>query len=310
MSYAETIVASDALEGLSQITAADCDFFRDAVAASGVSGWSYYFPYLHFFSHLTGGDRILYETEGGSILLYRLTQKAGEMRLSLLVPPFPFDPAALDRAGARMQAMNADRRQRILRVPEEAAWQVAREGFSLRFNSDEYVYDADAVTQMEGSAYATLRRKVGRYDAVDLSVKPYSQADRAECETLLEAWRKGLSERGVKIGPYRSYTKRCLEGTDISPDILRGEVIRVEGNVAAFTFGGPITPRMSSMFITISDHAQPGLAYLQRQRFIAGNMGATPFFNDFCDSKRPGIAQMKRSFRPVSMHPLFNAVRG
>ncbi|MBC9246912.1 DUF2156 domain-containing protein [Paracoccus sp. 11-3] len=310
MSYAEAIFASDALDGLSQIKASDCDFFRDAVAAAGVTGWSYYFPYLHLFSHLTGGDRILFETEGGSILLYRLTQKAGETRLSLLVPPFPFDPAALNRAGARMEAMNADRRQRIVRVPEEAAWQVAREGFSLRFNSDEYVYDADAVTMMEGSAYATLRRKVGRYDTVDLSVQPYSQADRAECEALLEAWRKGLSERGVKIGPYRAYTRRCLEGTDISADILRGEVIRVDGNVAAFTFGGPITSQMSSMFITVSDHAQPGLAYLQRQRFIAGNMGATPLFNDFCDSKRPGIAQMKRSFRPVSMHPLFNAVRG
>lgn len=309
MNYVQANVAHDALDGLSTIQASDCQLFRDAVAASGVSGWSYFFPYLLFFSQLTGNDRLLFETEGGSILIYRLTKKSGETRLSLLVPPFPFHPEALDRAGSRMEAMNADRRQRILRVPEGAAWQVAREGFNLRFNTDEYIYDAGEVTRMAGSSYAGLRRKIGRYSAAELTVQPYRPADRTECEALLDAWRRDLKQRGISIGPYRAYTRHCLEGTQIGPDILRGEVIRVDGAVAAFTFGGPINAQMSSMFITVSDHAQPGLAYLQRHRFIAGDQGTTPLFNDFCDSKRAGIAQMKRSFRPVAMHPLFNAIR-
>lgn len=310
MSLAGTSPSDPALDGLSPILAADADLIRDAVMEAGVSGWSYFFPYLHFFSHLTGGDRILFETVGGSILIYRLTRKAGKPRMSLLVPPFPFSVEALSRAGARMAAMNGDRRLRIQRVPEKVAPQIAREGFRLRLNATEYIYDAEAVTRMAGGPYASLRRKVGHYSGADLTMRPYSPEDRDECKALLAAWRRRLGERGVKIGPYRTYTRRCLDGSAISPNILRGEVIRVDGAVAAFTFGGPINATMSSMFITVSDHDQPGLAYLQRQRFIAGNEGATPLFNDFCDSKRPGIAQMKRSFRPVSMHPLFNAVRG
>ncbi|WP_299907553.1 phosphatidylglycerol lysyltransferase domain-containing protein [uncultured Paracoccus sp.] len=259
---------------------------------------------------MTGGDRLVFETAGRAILVYRLSRKPDGVRLSLLVPPFPFDAAALDHAGARMEAVNADRRQRILRVPDAAAWQVAREGFSLRFNTDEYIYDAEDVTRMSGSPYASLRRKIGRYRSTDLTARPYRQTDRPECEALLEAWQLGLKRRGISIGPYRAYTRLCLACADISPEVLRGEVIRVDGAVAAFTFGGPINAQMSSMFITVSDHAQPGLAYLQRQRFIAGDAGSTPLFNDFCDSKRPGMAQMKRSFRPVAMHSLFNAARG
>lgn len=299
-----------ALAGLSPIATPDFGRFRDAVDEAGVTGWSYYFPYLHFFSQLTGADRILHETVGGAIVIYRLTRRQGVDRLSLLVPPFPFEPQALNHAAERMQAINGDTRQRILRVPEEAAWQLAREGFELRFNADEYVYDSAAVTDMSGRAYAGLRRKIGRYATMDVSVEPYSQSDRSECEALLENWRSGLAARGVKIGPYRSYTRQCLAGTEMPADILRGEVIRVEGQVAAFTFGGPINARMSSMFITVSDHAYPGLAYLQRHRFVAGDTSGTPLFNDFVDSKRSGIAQMKRSFRPVTMHPLFNAFRG
>lgn len=298
------------LDGLSPIAASDCSRFRAAVAEAGVTGWSYYFPYLHFFSRLTGSDRILHETVDGAIVIYRLTRKKGATRLSLLVPPFPFKPQALRRAAERMHALNGDTRQRILRVPEKMAWPLAREGFELRFNADEYVYDAGAVRDMTGPSYASLRRKIGRYDKADMSVAPYRPADRAECEALLETWRAGLAQRGVKIGPYRFYTRQCLAGADIPADVLRGEVIRVDGRIAAFTFGGPITGDMSSMFITVSDHAHPGLAYLQRHRFITGDTSGTPRFNDFVDSKRPGIAQMKRSFRPVSMQPLFNAFRG
>ncbi len=300
----------DALAGLRRFAATDNDRVASAVAAAGVTGWSYYFPYLHFFSQLSGRERLLFEEAAGALLVYRVKRDGARASLSLLVPPFPFVPAALDHANARMAAANADGRQRIARVPEELAAAVARHGFTLRFNADEYVYDANQVRALEGAGYASLRRKLSHPMFQAAEVRPYSAADRAACETLLDSWRRGLAARGVRVGPYRSYARHCLaQGDRLLPAVLRGQVIEIDGTVAAFTFGGPIDAQTASMFITVSDHAYPGLAYLQRHRFIRDQPLAR-YWNDAFDSGRPGLAQMKRSFRPVRMHPVFSARRG
>lgn len=302
--------SSDALDGLRRIEASDGARFAAAVAAGGATGWSYYFPYLHFFSQLSGRERVLFEARAESLLVYRVKTEADRVSLSLLVPPFPFSGDALDHAGARMAAANRGGRQRIARVPGELAAAVARHGFELRFNADEYVYDARQVRDLAGSRYASLRRKISHRAFEGVEARPYSAADRPGCETLLEAWRQGLLARGVKIGPYRAYARHCLAAGDrLDGAMLRGEVIEIDGEVAAFTFGGPIDRESASLFITVSDHAHPGLAYLQRHRFISGD-GSAQFWNDFVDSGRAGLAQMKRSFRPVAMHPLFSARRG
>lgn len=298
-----------ALDGLSRIEVSDCEVFDAAVAASGATGWTYYFPYLHFFSQLSGGERVLFERTANAVLVYRLVQKRDRPTLSLLVPPFPFDHDALDIAGARMAEVNRDGRQRISRVPEELAWAVARAGFELRFNDDEYIYDAAQVREMEGRDYASLRRKIGRFDRDAMDIRPYGAAERAGCEALLEGWRRTLTERGIRIGPYKTYAQRCLANDGaFHSSRLRGEVIEIDGAIAAFTFGGPIDAESASLFITVSDHRQPGLAYLQRHRFMAHDPGPR-LFNDFVDSGRAGLAQMKRTFRPVRMHTLLSARR-
>lgn len=302
--------AADALEGLRRIGASDRARFAEAVAASDATGWSYYFPYLHFFSLLSGRERLMFEEVSDSLLVYRLKGDGEKASLSLLVPPFPFHPAAMDHAGARMEAVNAGGRQRIARVPDELAPVVARHGFTLRFNADEYIYDAGRVRELAGPRYSTLRRKVSHRTFEGARVRPYSAADRTGCESLLEAWREGLAARGVRVGPYRSYARRCLAHSDrLDGDLLRGQVIEINGTLAAFTFGGPIDADMASLFITVSDRAYSGLAYLQRYCFIRDNPSAR-YWNDAFDSGRPGLAQMKRSFRPVRMHPLYSARRG
>ncbi|MFS4438920.1 phosphatidylglycerol lysyltransferase domain-containing protein [Paracoccaceae bacterium GXU_MW_L88] len=300
---------TDALDGLRPLTAEDQPRIAEAVAAAEVTGWSYFFPYMLFFSQLSGNEHALFEDAEGAMLVYRMNRRKGREMLSLLVPPFPFSPAALAHAEARMAAFNEGGALRINRVPEEAAWMVGNEGFELRFNSDEYVYDREAVLPMAGKAFATLRRKVRYFDEAGAVVRPYTPEDREPCETLLEEWRALLKERGVKLGPYRSYARNCLaNASGLGPEVIRGEVIEMDGKIAAFTFGGPIDPETTALFITISDHAFPGLAYYQRYKFIESTTHGR-FFNDFADSGREGLAQMKRSFRPVKMHALLSARR-
>lgn len=301
---------AEALSGLELIQLEDASRFTAAAEAAGVVSWSHFFPYLHLSGRRTSSRRLLYEFVEDSALVYRFERRNGKDRLSLLLAPFPFSLPALQRARERMWQFNGPRGARIIRTQESEALRLAREGFEIRHHSDEYIYDADAVRGLEGSRFSTLRRKIARYAAGAASVRPYRAEDEPACRTLLDAWRAELREMGVIVGPYYRYTRICLAERDtLAPTQLFSQVIEVEGEIAAFTFGGGITTNHASVFITVSDRRHPGLAYFQRKSLI-DDLAGHRYFNDFNDSNRPGLKQMKRSFRPVQMHSLFVARGG
>ena len=299
-----------ALAGLEPIRLEDEARFTAAAEAGAVISWSHFFPYLFFSGQPEAGHRLLHEFVDGSALVYRLETRKGKRRLSLLLAPFPFALPALRRARERMRAFGGAGEARIVRLQQSEALLVARQGFEIYRHSDEYIYDAEAVARLEGPGFATLRRKIARYAAGAASVRDYRPSDEPACRAILDGWRADLKAIGVKIGPYYRYTRTCLkESGDVSRHRLRGQVVEVEDGIGAFTFGGGITTTHASLFITVADRRHPGLAYFQRKCLIDALPGLR-FFNDAHDSKRPGLAQMKRSFRPVRMHSLFGARRG
>lgn len=301
---------AEALVGLEPIRMEDAPRITAAAEAAGVVSWSHFFPYLYLSGRQTSSRRILHEFVEDSALVYRIERRNGKERLTLLLTPFPFSPAALQRARERMWLFNGRRGARIIRMQQSEALLVARAGFEIHHHSDEYIYDAEAVLQQQGSSFATLRRKIARYAGGIASVRPYQAGDEPACRALLDAWRTELREMGVKIGPYYRYTRACLAEHDtFATSQLVGQVVEVEGAVAAFSFGGGITTSHASIFITVSDRRHPGLAYFQRRSLIEG-LSNYRYFNDFNDSNRTGLRQMKRSFRPVQMHSLFVARRG
>ncbi len=300
---------ADALAGLGPIRLEDAPRLAAAAEAGGVVSWSHFFPYLHLSGRRTTGRRLLHEFVDDSALVYRVERRNGTERLTLLLAPFPFSLPALQRARERMRLFNGRWGARIIRMQQSEALLVAREGFEIHHHSDEYIYDADAVRRSAGSAFATLRRKIARY-AATASVRPYQAEDEPACRALLDAWRAELREMGVIVGPYYRYTRTCLAEHDtLASSQLFSQVIEVEGEIAAFSFGGGITPTHASVFITVSDRRHPGLAYFQRKSLIESLSGYR-YFNDFNDSNRAGLKQMKRSFRPAQMHGLFVARGG
>jgi hypothetical protein len=109
------------------------------------------------------------------------------------------------------------------------------------------------------------------------------------------------------MGPYYHYAAGCLENYEFFPSgTIKGQVLEIAGSVKAFSFGGPIRSSHGSVFITISDHDMPGLAYLQRYHLLT-SMPQLTYFNDSDDTGRPGLAQVKRAFRPVEMHGIYSA---
>ena len=298
-----------ALEGLDAIRPSDFARFSASAEEAKVISWSHFFPYLCFSGRPDKQYQLLYEIVDDAVLVYRVETRKDRRRLNLLLAPFPFSARALDQAKERMQAFNGSGEGRIVRLQQSEALVVARQGFEIFRHSDEYIYDAAAVATLEGSAFASVRRKIKHYASGVAVVRDYRLSDEPACRALLDAWRADLKAIGVRIGPYYRYSATCLkEFNTFDLSQLTGQVIEVEGQVGAFTFGGGITRSHASVFITVADRQHPGLAYFQRKCLIDG-LSAYRFFNDAHDSKRPGLAQMKRSFRPIAMHHLFGAKR-
>jgi hypothetical protein len=295
------------LSELATIEIEDREIFSAALEHSSEKSWLYYFPYLHLLWKTSKSHALLYEQVDGAILIYRLRVEQERLRLSLFLPPFPFHPAPLRRARERMRDFNHDRTSRIVQVQESEAPSVAQEGFEISFSFDEYIYDRAAVAALEGSSFSRLRRSISQYADQSVAVRDYKTDDQRVCMDLRKKWYDNLELKGVNMGPYYHYTAGCLEKFgDFPSDMIKGQVVEVAGSIRAFSFGGPINKLFGSAFITISDHDMPGLAYLQRYHLLT-SMPQLTYFNDSYDTGRPGLAQVKRAFRPVEMHRIYSA---
>lgn len=228
------------------------------------------------------------------------------MRLHLYLPPFPFDAAALRHAQERMQDFNGGPGGRIVFVEEAEALKVARAGFEISFSESQYIYDRETVMAREGSAFSTLRRKLASAARDRIDVRPYTASDRAACVALTENWRERLVAAGITPTSYR-HTLACLEGADrFASSRLAGSVAEIDGAVAGFAFGGPITSRTGALYITINDTEAPAVAYLLRTELMAA-MPSLTLFNNSSDTKRAGLRDLKQRFRPVAMLDIYSA---
>lgn len=296
----------DACLDLSIIRAEDGNLFQAAMDQCQIKSHHYYFPRLLF-----GGQRknrlLLFEETEGSILLYSLQQRVSRLELSLYVPPFPFGAAALQQAKERMRDFNRGRASRIDWVQEEDADLVASNGFSVSLREKEFIYDRAAVVGLEGPEFSRIRRHLANLKKYEgLVVREFTSADEAACMMLYRNFRAQLQAKGIEPKGYGAMVNCLKEATRLPTSRLRGEVFEIGGTIRAYSFGGPIVSPYGCVFLTVSDHEFPGLAYALRHQMMK-NFPELAYFNDSTDNNRAGLRDMKQRFRPVEMHGIFKA---
>jgi hypothetical protein len=297
------------LAGLSPLTIADQELFVSAIGRSGLRSWMHYFPFLHSFG-MAPNRPLLWEMIGDSLCIYSLRPFNGVPRLRLYLPPIPWSIEALAATEERQRAFNGDSHCIIVWADQQVAPELMRRGYRLSYCESDYIYDGNLVRASAGGAFARLRRSVNRLRSMpDLAVRDYMPEDQPACLDLLDRWRDRREEQGIPIDGY-AYTRRGVENVALyGKDLCHGEVITLEDRLVAFSFGGPISPGMESIFITISDHEVVGLGYLQRHSFMS-NSPETGFFNDGSDAGKSGLEQVKSSFRAIEMNHQYRAHLG
>lgn len=288
---------------LAPLRAEDATVFSAACEMAGVHTHRHFFPSLHFYS---GSGRLCWERHGDSIIVYQILHRPDRMKLYLA--PFPFAPEALRHALERMRDFNRGGLGRVKWIPEEDALDIARQGLSVSFREDEYIFARETVMKLEGSDFAKLRQELARARrAGEVTLRPYRAEDEAACLALAEAWKARLESAGVKVGGHRTKRTCLAEAQRLAPPLLSGMVAEVDGILRGFAFAGRITGEMGCNYLSTTDSRYRGLPHLLCYALMEA-MPELPYFNDGNDAGRPGLREQKERFRPVRKLGLYGAV--
>jgi hypothetical protein len=291
-----------ALEGLKALDVADLARFKAAVAAGRQDGWCYYLPYL-LARNRRDRRAVLVAEDNGSLCVYFWRLRESGPRLDLYLPPIPLNVAVLDRCLERANELNGDRSARILRIDDREASVLSERGrLRLEPRRSQYLYRPDAYADLGGRKLRTLRRQCALVEGLpDLEVAPFSAEHADDCHALLRRWRTAHRAAHGDAGGAGA-ARRAIDLAGRFPDSdLRGEMVRVDGRLVAFAFGGEIRPGLGCFFEAKADTSVPGLSYFLRRSFLL-RMRDFEIVNDGSDQGRAGLRQLKDSLRPVAMH--------
>ncbi len=296
-----------ALVGLHEISSNDLEKYKNAVELGLQNGFGYCFAGLLAYGQVNRNIVLLSEDEG-SVCVFRLAVDNHKQRLDLLLAPAPMNVRVLKRCLERANEFNGDNSARILKIDEKDADAVSSiPALRVKTRKSQYLYAPENFKSLSGNKFRNVRRYVNKVQSLDgLEVLPYSEAYEEACIDLLRKWRTHHREaHGTKGGVGK--TRRIIKSTALvqAPD-LQGEVILIKNVVVGFAFGGEIRRGHAAFLEAKCDHTVPGLSYFQRYSFMS-KLTHCQIINDGPDVGRAGLAQLKNSLRPVTMHIEYQA---
>ncbi len=296
------------LQGLKLLEISDLQRYKSAITSGVQMGFAYYFPNI-IVHNRPGRSTILIEEIDESICIYRWNQ-LNTKKLDIFAAPAPMNSRALKLCTERANDYNGNYLARLLKVDEKEFKAITTQSlFRLEERKTQYLYAPNSFGDLSGSRYRTLRRNVAKVLARDnLEVQAYSINHRNACLSLLRKWKRHHQSIYGGNGSVGT-TKRLLELTKTleDPDVI-GEVIFIEGKLAAFSLGGEIRPGYGAFLEAKCDPDIPGLSYFQRYSFMS-KLSDFGLVNDGSDLRRKGLAQLKSSLRPTEMHTEYRGLQ-
>ena len=292
---------TQALAGLETLDASHLPRWKRALENGRPLGFGCYFPFV-LTHNRPGRSAVLLSEDAGSLCVFVLSERKRGPRLDVFLAPIPMDVGAARRCLERANDFNGDRSARILRIDAHDAPRVAAiPGLSVRKRRVQYLYAPRDIGDLRGGKYRTLRSHVSRVRRMPgLEVAPYAERFHEECTQLLGRWAERHRETFGTSGAVRTSARLLrMAGRLAAPDLF-GEVVRMDGRLVAFAFGGEIHAGLGSFVEAKSEFDVHGLAYFLRHDFLSKM--EFELVNDGSDARRPGLRQLKNSLRPVAMH--------
>lgn len=171
----------------------------------------------------------------------------------------------------------------------------------------DYVYSSDDLVELKGKKYHGKRNHLNRFYENDWSFEPITAGNIHECLAMSELWREENvtddSEDAKSKLTELDVVKRSLELFDELGYI--GGVLRVDGEVQAFTFGERSSEDTFVVHVEKALRKYQGAYTAINREFVISLGGRFTYINREEDTGSENLRKAKMSYNPVFLEEKF-----
>ena len=226
------------------------------------------------------------------------------------LPPLGVGPLdqAVEQAFALMRSWNGPSPvSRIENVMESQTQLLECDGIQFRQKDGDYLYQVGALAALAGDHYKSQRalcNRAAREQAI--TKEPYRSDYHSDCALLYRRWaeqkRKGNLDQMGKLLLEDAAMAHALVFREHEQSGLSGTVLRVNNDIAAYTFGYWLTPQTWCILLEVADRSIAGLAqWVFRETCRTAMAQGAVYINAMDDAGLPGLRAAKSAYRPSAV---------
>ena len=177
--------------------------------------------------------------------------------------------------------------------------------FQIEYDRDlaDYVYEAEKLATLSGKKLHGKRNHINKFKALyegRWSYEPITKDNLEECFQMALKWR---NDNGCEEDEEKN-AEMCvtLNSLRLFEELeLTGGILRVDGEVVAFTLGEPICSDTFVVHIEKAHAEIPGAYPMINQQFVEHECMDYQYINREEDTGAEGLRKAKLSYRPVFM---------
>ncbi len=181
------------------------------------------------------------------------------------------------------------------------------DGIQFRQKEGDYLYSVGALAALAGDHYKSQRalcNRAAREQAI--TSVPYRADYQADCALLYRRWaeqkRRGNLDQMGKLLLEDAEMAHALVFQEHERIGLSGTVLRVNHDIAAYTFGYWLTPQTWCILLEVADRSIPGLAqWVFRETCRTAMSQGAVYINAMDDAGLPGLRAAKLAYRPSAV---------
>lgn len=176
--------------------------------------------------------------------------------------------------------------------------------FMIRYEREyaDYVYEAEKLATLSGKKYHSKKNHVNQFKRTypNWSYEPITRENTEECFQMALRWRE---LNGCEADPEK-HAEICvtLNFLRLFEELgMRGGLLRVDGQVVAFTIGEPVGKRKDTLVVHIEKAFSEvqGAYTMINQQFAEHEGKGYTYINREEDMGEEGLRQAKLSYKPV-----------
>ncbi len=200
---------------------------------------------------------------------------------------------------------------RIENVPESLLLDFKNEGFHIVKKETEYIYRTENLVNLSGSGYKSKRNAYNAFLTRNPTAKltRFRKDDMKACFELYDYWHRSraeLCDDEIYLAMLADSTTAHKIGIKHAQELgLTSRIVRIDGEIKAYTFGYPLNSDMFCVLFEISDLNIHGLAQFIYREFCRELLPKYKWINTMDDSGLENLKRVKLSYQPTTLLPSY-----